>query len=108
MGGLESFGVPAPRPHAAPSARRFSSHEPPFALCSRYVLHGGRTAGCLLAAPGDTSLHFALVDGARPVLNSSFWISDFRKVPEGSEPARTRGAELRPRSVGRPWTLRRL
>ncbi|XP_032966758.1 cytokine receptor-like factor 2 [Rhinolophus ferrumequinum] len=47
--------------------------------CSSYILQEGRTAGCLLDAPGDEILSFSIWNGTHPVLNNSVWISNFLK-----------------------------
>lgn len=50
--------------------------------CPSYILREGRTAGCLLAAPGDEILSFTIWNGTHPLLNNSLWISNFCKYPE--------------------------
>lgn len=50
--------------------------------CPSYVLREGRTAGCLLDAPGDEILSFTIWNGTHPLLNNSLWISNFCKYPE--------------------------
>ncbi|XP_075396012.1 cytokine receptor-like factor 2 [Tenrec ecaudatus] len=62
--------------------------------CPRYILVGGRTAGCVLDMEGqaqdrDVMLHATLWEDGRSLLNSSVWISDYLK------PSTTKGLHFR-------------
>ncbi|XP_066128181.1 cytokine receptor-like factor 2 isoform X1 [Saccopteryx bilineata] len=47
--------------------------------CSRYLLRGGRTAGCLLDAESDTIMKFSVWNGTRSLLSRAVWISYYLK-----------------------------
>ncbi|KAM8753188.1 cytokine receptor-like factor 2 [Rhynchonycteris naso] len=47
--------------------------------CSRYLVRGGHTAGCLLAAEGDAVMNFSVRNGTQSLLSGAVWISDYLK-----------------------------
>lgn len=100
--------------------------------CSSYILREGRTAGCLLDAPGDEILSFTIWNWTYPLLSNRLWISNFCKcrelaahpplyrtrfptcypedtrLPERSMSTRLQGTAMEPHERGDPMTPWRL